>query len=148
MASRDIATLLPDVDLKVREWLARLHDRQVDPLVYCTWRSPDEQDTLYARGRSLVGPRVTNARAWESWHQCRRAWDAVPLRSGRPVWGYSPYDEDWEAMVEEADRLGIEWGGRWHRFPDYAHWQVVPAGLTLVAAKRETLDYEERSFVV
>lgn len=148
MASRSLDDLLPEVAVKAREWLARLHDRRVDPLVYFTWRSPDEQDTLYAKGRTTLGPRVTNARGWKSWHQMRRAWDAVPMVAGKPIWTYTPYDEGWEAMVAVADEVGIEWGGRWTNFRDYCHWQVVPSGLTLAEAKIDTLKWEDDLHVV
>lgn len=148
MASRLISDLLPPVAVKAREWLIRLRRRQVDPLIYCTWRPAAEQDSLYAKGRTTIGPRVTNARGWQSWHQMHRAWDCVPMRDGKPVWAYTPYDPDWEAMVEEADALGIEWAGRWHDFREYVHFQVRPGGLTLAQAKIDTLAYEADIHIV
>jgi len=134
MASRLIIDLLPDVGQKATRWLDVCRLRGTDPLVYCTWRGPSEQDALYAQGRTAPGPKVTMAKAWQSWHQMRRAWDAVPMQSGKCMWRYDSISPDWQTMIDVADELGIEWAGRWKRFRESCHWQVT-GGLTLAEAR-------------
>jgi peptidoglycan L-alanyl-D-glutamate endopeptidase CwlK len=123
VACRDLDHLLPHVKELAEQWLQRIRADGVTMLVYCTYRSAEEQDALYAMGRTAPGAIVTNARGWQSLHQYGRAWDAVPLRNGKPLWRYAQTYWEWQVAVKHADELGIEWGGHWRR-PDYAHWQV------------------------
>lgn len=143
MASRSLDDLHPDVRDRVARWVALCKARGVDVLVYCTFRSADEQDELYSQGRTKPGRIVTNARAWSSWHNVRRAIDAVPVVFGKPDWSYSDVNNDkvpdelwWQVMVEEADRVGLEWSGRWKRFPEYVHWQFT-GGLSIEQARAQ-----------
>lgn len=141
MSSRDIDDLVETARSKCRAWVAACAARDVEVLVYCTYRSPAEQDRLYAQGRTAPGPVVTWARAWQSWHQVRRAWDAVPMVGGKPLWGYSASLLPWQVVVEEADRLGIEWAGRWTHMREMVHYQVAD-GLDLEGARQlvETME--------
>ncbi len=125
MATRELEALLPHVAAAARSWAKACMDRGVTALIYCTYRSPEEQDALYAIGRDIPGKIVTNARGGFSWHNWRRAWDAVPLKAGKPLWEYAADSPEWLVMVEEADRRGIEWAGRWKRFREYCHWQIT-----------------------
>lgn len=74
------------------------------------WRSPQRQDELAA-----LGPQVTHARAWQSWHQWGLAADCAFLREGRLViserdpWAMRGY----QLYGELAESLGLGWGGRW-----------------------------------
>lgn len=123
-------TLLPEFRTKVEAWDAACAARHVDLLVYCTYRPPIEQAALYAQGRTTPGKIVTNAKPWQSAHQYRRAVDGVPLFGGKPVWVYSASDPNWKVFVEEAERLGLEWAGRWKTFKEYVHVQDL-GGLTI-----------------
>lgn len=134
MASRSLSDLLPHVEKVVKEWIAACAGRGVELLVYCTYRTPEEQDALYAIGRSLPGKKVTMAQGWKSWHNYRRAVDAVPLVGGKPLWRYSQDDANWRVAVEEAEVRGMEWAGRWQTFREYVHFQLTE-GLSLVAAR-------------
>jgi peptidoglycan L-alanyl-D-glutamate endopeptidase CwlK len=66
---------------------------------------------------------VTNAKPWQSAHQYRRAIDGVPLRNGKPLWKYNSGDLEWQVVVEEAEKLGLEWAGRWKTFREFVHFQ-------------------------
>ncbi len=140
MSSRNIDDLVEQARSRCKAWVAACAARDVEVLVYCTYRSPAEQDELYTHGRTKPGPVVTWARAWSSWHNVRRAWDAVPMVNGKPLWGYSESLEPWQIVVDEADKLGIEWAGRWTRMREMVHYQVTD-GLTYTAARQlvETL---------
>jgi len=125
--------LIPEVRAKVEQWHEACLALGVEMLVYCTHRTPIEQEVLYAKGRTTPGPKVTNAPPWQSWHQYGMAVDAVPLDAGKPVWRYSAANGLWAVAVEEGDKAGLEWAGRWKTFREYVHWQYTE-GLSLAAA--------------
>lgn len=127
MASRSLSDLHPKAREKALLWIDACKAKDIDVLVYCTYRSAAEQDDLYRIGREIPGKRVTNAKGGQSMHQYRVAWDAVPLIGGKPQWSNS---ELYLRMGEAAEALGIEWAGRWKSFRETAHFQVTQ-GLTL-----------------
>ncbi len=140
---RALHELRPEVEGIVRLWLERCSRRGVEVLVYCTYRSRDEQDALYAIGRTKPGKIKTNARGGYSWHNFRRAIDAVPMVYGKPDWTYADLDNDkvpdeywWRVMVEEAKAVGLEWAGNWKSFKEFVHFQYT-GGLTLEQAREE-----------
>lgn len=55
------------------------------------YRSPEEQDALYAQGRTKKGAKVTNSKAWQSSHQYGFAIDIVIM-----------YDNDGDGKFEEV----------------------------------------------
>jgi peptidoglycan L-alanyl-D-glutamate endopeptidase CwlK len=74
------------------------------------YRSPERQDMLASKG-----PSVTHARGGQSKHQHGFAADMAPVREGhlriseRDPWAASAY----QALGEEAGKLGLAWGGSW-----------------------------------
>ena len=96
-----------------------------------TCRDLESQAALFAQGRTVPGTRVTNAMPGESWHNWRVAFDVVPLRFGKPVWGCAGKDgELWERVGEIGEASGLEWAGRWKTFREMAHFQFT-GGLSL-----------------
>lgn len=79
------------------------------------YRSPERQNELYKQK-----PKVTNAKAWESMHQYRIAFDIVFRKEG-----YNATNKQWEALVEGAKKLDLEWGGDWKGFIDKPHFQLT-----------------------
>jgi peptidoglycan L-alanyl-D-glutamate endopeptidase CwlK len=100
----------------------------IDLLITSTYRDFDAQAALYAQGRTKPGGKVTNARPGQSWHNWRRAFDVVPLRGGKPVWDVG--DLVWYQVGAIGEELGLEWAGRWKRFPEFPHFQLL-AGRSL-----------------
>ena len=98
-----------------------------DVLIYCTDRSPAEQAALYASGRTVKGPILTNAGPGLSLHNPDadgKAWafDAVPLLAGRPLWTDSKALQKMGVMGEAQ---GLDWAGRWRgKFTEQAHFQI------------------------
>lgn len=131
--------------------IERCYARGVQIIITQGLRTISEQDALYAQGRSqaelnAVGlshvkaqpskQRVTNARGGYSNHNFGWAIDfALLLPDGRTVsWDTLRDDDkdslpDWSEAVEEAKKLGFEWGGDWRTFLDLPHLQMV-FGLT------------------
>jgi peptidoglycan LD-endopeptidase CwlK len=84
-SSRSIDDLIMPVRIMALELVFRCKLAGIELLVTCTYRSPQDQEALYAQGRTKPGAIVTNAHAGESSHQYRIAFDVVPLRNGKPV---------------------------------------------------------------
>lgn len=131
MPSRDIYDLHPIVRAKATAHLMACEANGIQLLVTSTYRSIAEQDALYAQGRTKPGKKVTNAKGGQSFHNYRLAYDVVPLRNGKPVWGTSGEDGKlWQRVGELGEGAGLEWAGRWTRFREWAHFQYT-GGLTL-----------------
>ena len=129
--SRNIDDLHPKVAAMCRAFLEECKKQGIDIIVTSTYRDHASQDALYAQGRSLPGRVVTNARGGQSWHNWRLAFDVVPLRAGKPVWGSTGADLDlWKRVGAIGEKVGLEWAGRWVRFRELAHFQHT-GGLTL-----------------
>lgn len=135
--SRNIDDLLPPVAERCHKMLAICETKKIDLLITSTYRDFESQDRLYQQGRLLPGQIVTWAKAGDSWHNWRRAFDVVPLRNGKPVWGTRGLDRElWLAVGEIGEFVGLEWGGSWDRHPDFPHFQDK-MGRTLYGLKKE-----------
>lgn len=93
-------------------------------------RTIEEQDGLYALGRTKPGKRVTNAKGGSSFHNYGLAIDFCLLIDGKEIsWDMAKdYDEDkkadWTEVVEIFKKYGWEWGGNW-KTKDNPHFQKV-----------------------
>lgn len=129
--SRKIEDLHPAVAEKCRAFIALCQSNGIDILITSTYRDHESQDALYAQGRTATGKKVTNAKGGQSWHNWRLAFDVVPMRNGKPVWGTSGDDGVlWRKVGELGEQVGLEWAGRWKKFAEMAHFQWT-GGLTL-----------------
>ena len=133
ISSRKLDDLEPSTRLRANQLLAACEREGIDLLVTCTYRDFEAQAALYRQGRTDPGRIVTNANAGRSWHNWRRAFDVVPLRGGKPVWGTSGDDlKLWQRVGELGEIVGLEWAGRWRRFREAPHFQFT-GGITLDA---------------
>ncbi|MEW9676087.1 M15 family metallopeptidase [Lentibacillus sp. L22] len=122
--------LHPKVEKNKNILLEQAADINIDVVITEETRPIDEQNELYAQGRSTSGDIVTNARGGESYHNYGLAIDyALRKDNGEITWD-TQYDgnnngkSDWLEVAELAKDLGFEWGGDWKRFPDYPHLQM------------------------
>jgi peptidoglycan L-alanyl-D-glutamate endopeptidase CwlK len=89
------------------------------------YRSPARQDLL-----AQMGGAVTNARAFQSWHQYGLAADCAFWRDGKLVisekdpWAMRGY----KLYGEVAEQLGLTWGGRW-KMMDLGHTELRLRGV-------------------
>ena len=89
------------------------------------YRSPARQDMLAG-----MGGQVTNARAFQSWHQYGLAADCAFWRDGKLVisekdpWAMRGY----QLYGEVAESLGLTWGGRWTMM-DFGHTELRMRGV-------------------
>jgi peptidoglycan LD-endopeptidase CwlK len=105
-------------------------------LITDSFRSVEEQNTIYEQGRTTEGNIVTNAKGGESYHNYGLAIDfALETPSGNVIWdrqydGNQNGKADWSEVVKIGKSLGFEWGGDWKDFKDYPHFQM-DFGLTI-----------------
>jgi len=131
MSSRKITDCHPLLQPLVQDFLHNCTMAGIDILITTTWRSPREQDELYAQGRTKPGPKVTNARAGQSAHNnmlnglpASLAIDVVPMRSGKPVWGTRGDDLVlWQKVVKAGEDAGLESASKWATFKEWPHFQ-------------------------
>lgn len=93
-------------------------------------RSVEEQNRLYAIGRTKTGLRVTNAKGGDSMHNYNLAVDFClvndVIERGRRT-RYPSWHPVWKAIGEAAKELGLEWGGDWKTIKDRPHVQLPVA---------------------
>lgn len=128
MPSKSLSDLEPIVKTKAQQFVAACALQGIDILIYCTYRSPEEQNGLYEQGRTTPGNIVTNARGGQSYHNFHCAFDWVPMVGGKPQW-------DNKALYLKAgiiaESVGLEWAGRWTgKLKETAHCQYT-GGLSL-----------------
>ena len=118
MASRSLDDLLPHVKEAAQKWLDLCKENKLEILITCTYRSPEEQATLYAKGRTVPGKKVTNAKPGQSSHQHKVALDFAIIENGKINWNNL-------ALYTKAGNLaktcGFVWAGDWKSFKESCH---------------------------
>ncbi|QEL14804.1 M15 family metallopeptidase [Limnoglobus roseus] len=131
MNDRDINHLHPDLQPLCRKWLAQCHEQVIDSFVIYTWRSPAEQDALYAQGRTAPGKIITNAKGGQSKHNftlpdgtpASKAFDfAIRRKDGTLNWSVG--SSEWKAAVAIGKALGLIWGGDFRSIIDSDHFEL------------------------
>lgn len=120
--SRDVFALLPVVSNMCHAFIAACKAEDIDILITSTYRDAESQNALYAQGRTTPGLKVTNAKAGQSYHNFRVAFDFVPIVNGKAVWNDTLL---FQKCGEIGEGIGLEWAGRWKRFPELAHLQYT-----------------------
>lgn len=138
--TREVEMVRPDLGLASRNW-AKLNDdfRQrllvvfkimkerygYDMALIEGYRSPQRQAMLAAKGSS-----VTNAGAWQSYHQYGLAADCAFYRGGKLVisekdpWAMRGY----QLYGQVAEAAGLVWGGSW-KMMDLGHVELHKPGM-------------------
>lgn len=143
--SRKLSDLVPHFADRAAAVQSQGLECGLDLLIYCTHRTIDEQARLYRGGRSIleiqdkadeldkrygrpdlaellldVGPNHSSVvSTWagpgQSAHNYRLAFDAVPMRGGKPVWGtHDPADKSlWMRYGALIFEHGMDWAGEW-----------------------------------
>jgi|SRR6187551_474910 len=132
-----IAQLKPKVAQMAREFIAKCKQAGFDLFIDCTYRSPEEQDILYARGRTTPGSIITNAKGGQSLHQYGVAFDCYPVVGGKII-----FDSTYRQTAPIAKACGLEWGGDWTSFPDRPHFQYL-AGYALADFQNNRVDWSK-----
>ncbi len=133
ITSRDKNLLYPPFAEQLRYFESRLAAARLPFYLFMGLRTFEDQDELYAQGRTKPGQIVTNARGGDSFHNYALAADFVldgQVEKPGIQWSWNIKADfnadgrsDWMQMGEIAESCGLEWGGRWKRFPDLPHVQ-------------------------
>jgi len=126
--SRKLEDLHPKVKTLCEKFIASCNKQGIDILITSTYRDGESQSALYAQGRTAPGKIVTNAKAGQSFHNWRVAFDFVPLVNGKAQWNDTAL---FTKCGEIAEAVGLEWAGRWKKFKELAHCQYTN-GLSLL----------------
>lgn len=125
--SRKLEDLHPKVATKCDQFIKACAKQNIDVLITSTYRDGESQNALYAQGRTAPGKIVTKAKAGQSFHNWKCAFDFVPIVNGKAQWNDTAL---FTKCGEIAESLGLEWAGRWTKFKELAHCQYTN-GLTL-----------------
>lgn len=139
-SEKHIATLLPNVQPIARSLVQTAAECGIQTRVISGLRSYVEQDALYAKGRSVSGKKVTNARGGFSNHNFGIAFD-VGVFSGSKYLHQSP---KYKAVGALGTDLGLEWGGNWTSIVDQPHFQLRPTWATGLTEKRMLAELRDR----
>jgi len=127
--SRSLTDLNPKVAALCSEFINQCKKQNIDVIITSTYRDSESQNALYAQGRTTAGKIVTNAKAGQSFHNWKVAFDFCPIVNGKAQWA------DTDLFVKcghIAESVGLEWAGRWTgKFKEMAHCQFT-GGLTLL----------------
>lgn len=81
-------------------------------------RTIEEQNALYAQGRTKPGNKVTNAKGGTSYHNYGLAIDIAELKDGKINWNF-----DYNQLLPIAKKYGLTWGGNFKSIVDKPHYE-------------------------
>lgn len=114
-----ISTLHPSVRKEVEEILSSVQlSKGTEVRVTQALRTFEEQEALYAQGRTKPGKKVTNAAGGQSIHNYGLAFDYVLFKEGKISWDV---DDDWKKVATAFKAKNWQWGGDWTSLKDYPH---------------------------
>lgn len=136
--SRSLQDLNPQVRRLTERFIEECKAANIDVIITSTYRDNESQSALYAIGRTVkgadvipvirpMGRTVTKARAGQSFHNYKCAFDFCPVVNGKAQWNDAKL---FARCGEIAEKVGLEWAGRWKSFSEAAHCQYT-GGLTL-----------------
>lgn len=120
-SSNDISSLNPHVAALAKKFLNLAKTHHLDVRITTAFRSWDDEDRLYAQGRTAPGHIVTNAQGGDSYHNWGLAFDAAPYENGK----ISTNDAKFNEMGKLGQEVGLEWGGAFKSLSDKPHFQYT-----------------------
>lgn len=122
---KNIYSLDIDFAKRVLDWYENCLQEGLDILIYCGYRSSDEQNTLYRQGRETSGKIVTNARGGQSFHNYGRAIDFVPLKNGKANWGDTKSYKKAQEIGKKYNLRSLSWEQPHLEDGNYASWRSL-----------------------
>lgn len=126
MSSRRIEDLHPYLGAAYKKAATEFEKAYPDdakPFITCTFRSKDEQEQLYAQGRTKPGKKITNAKGGQSLHNYLPsfAFDMAFIsgKDGKVNWSEELFKKFADIICRDQN---IEWGGNWKGFKDTPHF--------------------------
>ncbi|MFV0149736.1 M15 family metallopeptidase [Empedobacter falsenii] len=124
-----IETFHPLLRDKLKEWYLEANNKLLPKgyrlRITYVYRSIQEQNDLYAQGRTKKGSVVTNAKGGQSIHNYGLAFDFVILRdldnNGTFETADFTVNEYWKRVANYFKSKGFTWGGDFKSFKDAPH---------------------------
>ena len=121
--SRSLSDLKPKVAAMCSEFINQCKAKGIDVIITSTYRDLESQAALYAQGRTTAGKIVTNAKAGQSFHNYKVAFDFCPIVNGKAQWNDAILFSECGRI---AEGIGLEWAGHWKgKFKETAHCQYT-----------------------
>jgi peptidoglycan L-alanyl-D-glutamate endopeptidase CwlK len=129
--SRDLNHLHPNLRPLCEAFIQQCSDDGIEVLITFTYRSNRDQDILYAKGRTVKGRKVTNAKGGQSKHNftidgkpASKAFDFVITdpKTDKPVWQTT--DVRWIRAVAIGKHLGLTSGADFKTLKDFGHMEI------------------------
>lgn len=98
-------------------------------------RTFEEQDGLYAKGRTEPGGIITKAKGGQSNHNYGLAFDIAGV-VGEGKNQKITYDLNWFQLKRVGSKNGLDWGGDWKTFKDKPHFENM-IGNTLKELRKQ-----------
>lgn len=139
-SERVIATLLPEVQPMARALVQKAAAAAITIKIISGLRTYEEQDALYAQGRTAAGRIVTNARGGYSNHNFGIAFDVGVFEAG----DYLPESPKYKAVGALGVDLGLAWGGDWTTIVDQPHFELRPSWAAELSEKQMLAELRSR----
>ncbi|MDR2578712.1 MAG: M15 family metallopeptidase [Chitinispirillales bacterium] len=117
---RGIERLHPEVQAMAQELQGLCRENGLPLLITETWRTKEEQDALYAKGRTVPGKIVTNCAYPYSAHCWGVAFDFCRNVRGKE---YETADGFFQKVGHLGKEIGLFWGGDFKSFKDMPHFE-------------------------
>lgn len=122
-SKRNIDSLHPELRPLATKLIEQSLEQGITAKVISGTRTYEEQNELYAQGRTKPGKVVTEAKGGYSIHNFGCAFDiGIFSKDGKKYYGESESYKDVGAI---GKTLGLEWGGDWKSFIDEPHFQLT-----------------------
>ncbi|MCL2260139.1 MAG: M15 family metallopeptidase [Fibromonadales bacterium] len=116
----DLSRLHPEVRIKAEVLQKLCRENRLEILITDTWRTSEEQEVLYAKGRTTPGRIVTNTSYPDNPHCWGVAFDFCRNVVGRE---YDNSDYFFEKVGTLGKSIGLLWGGDFKLFRDMMHFE-------------------------
>lgn len=122
--SRLLSDLTPAMRSKAVEFLSKCLEEKIPLMVIDTLRTPKEQEENIKKGVSWT----KNSKHLPGPDGKSRAIDVCPYKTfvlhGENKLQWDQKDPVWAKIGAIGESLGLTWGGRWVKTPDWGHFQL------------------------
>lgn len=108
------------------------------------YRTFEEQNALYAKGRTKPGRIVTKAKGGQSYHNYGLAFDCYITKNDKVDFTISINNE----IAKIGEELGLEWGGSWKTIVDKPHFQLTKGNITQLLALVKSKKVDDKGYVL
>ncbi len=132
---KDINLLHPRLQTLCRQLIDLARRNNIEIIITQTLRTREEQDALYAQGRTKAGKIVTNVRYPYSMHCWGLAFDFAVVIRGQVNWErLDLYDR----VGQLGKSLGLRWGGDFKTLKDRPHFELPGYDINRLIAEYQT----------